>query len=104
MSVVEQQGVTVPEPALPVVRPRRRRGPAAWMGRGAGGLLVLALLVFMVGPLVWLALRAFSGLWQFPQLIPHEWTLKWWSSVFKDKLLLHSIKLSFIFAPIVTML
>ncbi|MGZ4352290.1 MAG: ABC transporter permease [Gaiellaceae bacterium] len=58
----------------------------------------------MIGPLAWLSLRAFSGLWQFPQLVPHDWTVKWWSSVFKDQLLLHSIKLSFIFAPIVTVL
>jgi putative spermidine/putrescine transport system permease protein len=104
MSVIEQQGVTLPEPALPVARPRRRRSPASYAGHALGALLVLTLLVFMIGPLVWLSLRAFSGLWQFPQLVPHDWTVKWWSSVFKDQLLLHSIKLSFIFAPIVTVL
>ncbi|HEY6029177.1 MAG TPA: ABC transporter permease subunit [Gaiellaceae bacterium] len=103
--MIEQQGVTLPEPALPVVRPRRRRrSPASYAGRALGSLLVLALLVFMIGPLAWLALRAFSGLWQFPQLVPHEWTIKWWRSVFSDQLLLHSIKLSFIFAPVVTVL
>lgn len=104
MSVIEQQGVTLPEPALPAVRPRRRRSPASYAGHALGGLLVVVLLVFMIGPLVWLALRAFSGLWQFPQLIPHEWTVKWWRSVFSDQLLLHSIKLSFIFAPVVTVI
>lgn len=104
MSVIEQQGVTLPEPALPAVRPRRRRSPASYAGHALGALLVLALLVFMIGPLAWLALRAFSGLWQFPQLIPHEWTVKWWRSVFSDQLLLHSIKLSFIFAPVVTVI
>ncbi|HSP71365.1 MAG TPA: ABC transporter permease subunit [Gaiellaceae bacterium] len=104
MSVIEQQGVTLPEPALPAVRPRRRRSPASYAGHALGALLVVALLVFMIGPLVWLALRAFSGLWQFPQLVPHEWTIKWWRSVFSDQLLLHSIKLSFIFAPVVTVL
>ena len=105
MSVIEQQGVTLPEPALPVVRPRRRRRtPGSYAGRALGALLVVALLVFMIGPLAWLAMRAFSGLWQFPQLVPHEWTIKWWRSVFSDQLLLHSIKLSFIFAPVVTVL
>jgi putative spermidine/putrescine transport system permease protein len=104
MSVVEQQGVTLPEPALPVVRPRRRRTPASWAGRVLGGILVVALLVYMIGPLAWLSLRAFSGLWQFPQLLPHEWTVSWWRSVFHDQNLLHAMKLSFIFAPIVTVL
>ena len=49
-------------------------------------------------------LRAFSGLWQFPQLLPSDWTVKWWRSVFEDQALLHSMKLSFIFAPVVTVL
>ncbi|HET8607587.1 MAG TPA: ABC transporter permease subunit [Gaiellaceae bacterium] len=102
MSVIEQQGTTVPEPALPLVRPRRRRSPASWAGRVVGGILVLALVVYMIGPLAWLSLRAFSGLWQFPQFVPHDWTIKWWRSVFDDQLLLHSMKLSFIFAPVVT--
>jgi putative spermidine/putrescine transport system permease protein len=104
LSVVEQQGVTMPEPALPVVRPRRRRSPASHAGRALGGLLVLLLLLFMVGPLAWLSLRAFSGLWQFPQLLPKDWTLAWWRSVLDDQTLLHAMKLSFIFAPIVTVL
>jgi putative spermidine/putrescine transport system permease protein len=67
-----------------------------------GIVLVVVLLVFMVGPLVWLMLRAFSGLWQFPQFLPSHWTLAWWRSVFDDKSLAHSIRLSFEFAPIVT--
>ena len=105
MSVVEQQGVTMPEPALPVVRPtRRRRSPAGHAARAAGMLLVLSLLVFMIGPLAWLSLRAFSALWQFPQLVPSHWTVSWWSQVVHDGTLRHSMKLSFIFAPVVTVL
>lgn len=105
MSAVEQQGVTVPEPALPVAHPRRRRAsPGSYAVRGAGMVLVVALLVFMVGPLAWLSLRAFSGLWQFPQILPSHWTVSWWSQVIHDKTLRHSMKLSFIFAPVVTIL
>ena len=105
MNVIEQQGATLPEPALAVVRPRRRRRtPASWAARAAGGILVITLLVYMIGPLAWLSLRAFSGLWQFPQVLPSDWTVKWWRSVFEDQLLVHSIKLSFIFAPVVTVL
>jgi putative spermidine/putrescine transport system permease protein len=102
MSLVEQQGVTLPEPGLPVAHARRPRRAASYLGRAAGTLLVVVLIVFMVGPIVWMALRAFSGLWQFPQLVPHDWTLKWWRSVFDDKTLGHSIRLSFEFAPVVT--
>jgi len=63
---------------------------------------MLALLIFMLGPLVWLALRAFSATWQSPQLLPSHWTLRAWHEVFSDSTLAHSMKLSFEFAPIVT--
>jgi putative spermidine/putrescine transport system permease protein len=102
MSAIEQQGVPLVRPDVPLVQPRFGRRPPQALTRVFGAVLMLALLVFMVGPLVWLALRAFSGLWQFPQLLPHEWTLKWWRSVFDDKTLGHSIRLSFEFAPVVT--
>jgi putative spermidine/putrescine transport system permease protein len=65
-------------------------------------VLVVSLLVFMVGPIVWLGLRAFSGLWRYPQLLPTQWTVQGWSQVFHDPNLSHSMKLSFEFAPVVT--
>ncbi|MGH2935569.1 MAG: ABC transporter permease [Gaiellaceae bacterium] len=96
MSVVEQAGV--------VPAPRRRPRPTVRSValRAVGAVLVVALLLFMVGPLVWLSLRAFSGLWQYPRLLPSHWTVQWWHSVFADKSLGRSIKLSFEFAPVVT--
>ncbi|MGH3025964.1 MAG: ABC transporter permease [Gaiellaceae bacterium] len=106
MSAVESEGAVLgglPEAELPVASSRRRPpslGTAAW--RVLGTALVVALLVFMVGPLVWLALRAFSGAWQYPQFLPSTWTVAWWRSVFDDKNLSHSIELSFEFAPVVT--
>jgi putative spermidine/putrescine transport system permease protein len=75
--------------------------------RGAGRrvlwfVFVATLLVFMVGPIVWLGVRAFSGLWLYPQLLPKQWTLNGWRQVFNDPNLSNSMKLSFEFAPVVT--
>ncbi len=107
MSAVEGQGVVLgglEQAELPVARAYRRRRPTARSVslRALGAFVVLALLLFMIGPILWLALRAFSGLWQYPQFLPSHWTVKWWSSVFADKSLGHSIQLSFEFAPVVT--
>jgi putative spermidine/putrescine transport system permease protein len=109
MSAVESQGVALgglEQAELPVARPNRRRLPdvRSVVLRLLGVVFVVALLIFMVGPLAWLMVRAFSGLWQFPQFLPSDWTLKWWRSVFDDKSLAHSIRLSFEFAPVVTVL
>jgi putative spermidine/putrescine transport system permease protein len=70
--------------------------------RALEAVVVVSLLVFMVGPIVWLGLRAFSGLWRYPQLLPNDWTVSGWSQVFHDPNLSHSMKLSFEFAPVVT--
>jgi putative spermidine/putrescine transport system permease protein len=77
------------------------------VARGVGrrvleAVLVISLLVFMVGPIAWLGLRAFSGLWRYPQLLPTQWTVNGWRQVFDDPNLSHSMKLSFEFAPVVT--
>lgn len=103
MSLLEQD-VTLSGPAPPAVRSRPRRTAGSWAVHAGGMVLVVALLVFMMGPLLWLSLRAFSDLWQFPQVLPGDWTVKWWRSVLDDEQLLHSMKLSFIFAGVVTVL
>lgn len=107
MSAVEGQGAVLgglEQAELPVARVYRRRRPTVRSVslRALGVFVVAALLLFMIGPILWLALRAFSGLWQYPQFLPSHWTVKWWSSVFDDKSLGHSIQLSFEFAPVVT--
>jgi putative spermidine/putrescine transport system permease protein len=107
VSAVENQGVALgglEEAELPVAKPARRPRPSmrSVALRLVGGVFVVALLVFMVGPIVWLAIRAFSGTWRYPQLLPSDWTVQWWRSVFDDKNLANSIKLSFEFAPVVT--
>jgi putative spermidine/putrescine transport system permease protein len=106
VSAVESEGVVLGglrDAALPAaaVQP-----PGAFMRsavkRAGGFVFALALLVFMIGPLVWLALRAFSELWQYPQFLPSHWTLAGWHQVFHDPNLRHSMQLSFEFAPVVT--
>ena len=87
---------------LPAAKPRVRPTVGSIALRGLSAFFVVALLLFMVGPLVWLALRAFSDIWPYPQFLPSHWTVKWWHEVFADKSLGHSIKLSFEFAPVVT--
>jgi putative spermidine/putrescine transport system permease protein len=61
---------------------------------------VLAL--FVLGPLVWLAIDAFAGIWTYPDLLPSTWTASWWHDVFGDSTLMPSIELSLILTPIVT--
>jgi putative spermidine/putrescine transport system permease protein len=103
LSVVESEGIVMGEPELPVApaMPRRSRGRSL-VSRVVGIVFAILLLVFMVGPIVWLGLRAFSGLWQYPRFLPSHWTLAGWHSVFHDPNLSHSMKLSFEFAPVVT--
>lgn len=108
MSAVESEGAALggrERAEAPTVVPVRRRPRPSARTVGLkllGGFFVVALLVFMIGPLAWLMIRAFSSTWQFPRLLPSDWTLQWWRSVFDDKTLAHSIVLSLEFAPIVT--
>jgi putative spermidine/putrescine transport system permease protein len=60
----------------------------------------LALAVFIVGPLLWLAVRAFATNWTYPNLAPDGWTLKWWELVFSDNALGVAVQNSLFFAPL----
>lgn len=63
-----------------------------------GTVLGLALALFVLGPLLWLGIRAFAGSWTYPQLLPDSWTLHYVGVVLKDSQLLSSIGLSLAFA------
>jgi putative spermidine/putrescine transport system permease protein len=78
---------------------RRRRALTTTIA----GLLALGFTVFILGPLVVLLLWAFAKSWFFPSLVPQTWTWSWWQSVLTSSHLGHSILLSFIFAPVVTL-
>ncbi|MDQ2844995.1 MAG: ABC transporter permease subunit [Actinomycetota bacterium] len=69
------------------------------------GLIVSILLVlFILGPLIWLALGAFAKTWKAPSLLPQSWTLSWWKTVFQQPELGHSFGLSIRFAVSATAL
>ena len=75
-----------------------RRGPGRWVGRLLSALFMLAMAVFILGPLLWLGIRTFATSWTYPSLTPDAWTMQWWGEVFKDPNLLSSVRLSFQFA------
>lgn len=62
------------------------------------GLLVVVLALFILGPLLWLGIRAFATGWTYPHLGPDGWTLHWWREVLADGKLSSSIGLSLAFA------
>ncbi|MHC6219484.1 ABC transporter permease [Arthrobacter sp. MMS24-S77] len=64
------------------------------------GLFVLLMVVFILGPLLWLGVRAFAGNWTFPNLLPDDWTLRWWQVVINDGALGIAVQNSLFFAPL----
>ncbi|MDQ0029410.1 ABC transporter permease [Arthrobacter bambusae] len=64
------------------------------------GLFVVLMVVFILGPLLWLGVRAFAGNWTFPHLLPDDWTLRWWQVVINDGALGIAVQNSLFFAPL----
>lgn len=60
--------------------------------------------LFILGPLFWLAARAFVTSWTFPRLVPDGWTLEWWRVIIGDESLKDAIRNSLIISPIVVLL
>jgi putative spermidine/putrescine transport system permease protein len=92
---------TTASAAGPYVVPRYR-APRLTIARVVTGGGVALLFVFIFGPLIWLMLWAFAGVWHYPALLPQQWSLSWWRQVFDYPQLARSVVLSFIFAPVVT--
>lgn len=65
------------------------------------GVFVIFMVVFILGPLLWLAVHAFAGTWTYPRLAPDSWTLHWWSEVFSDPALGVAVRNSLVFSPLV---
>jgi len=74
---------------------------AAALRTSAAVLFAVVLLVFVLGPLVWLGAHAFADTWTYPHLLPDSWTLRWWSTVLTDPQLASSIQSSLAITPIV---
>jgi putative spermidine/putrescine transport system permease protein len=83
------------------VRPSNRI--AARGGQSLVLLFVLAMIVFILGPLVWLGVHAFAGSWTYPNLGPDSWTLRWWQTVFTDPALGTAVQNSLLITPIVVL-
>lgn len=69
-----------------------------------GWLLVLALGAFLLMPLLTMVLWAFAGQWQYPALIPQEFSVRWWKWVFDNGNVGKAMLYSFTTAPVVTLL
>ncbi|QHW31156.1 ABC transporter permease subunit [Paenibacillus rhizovicinus] len=65
-------------------------------------IVLVLFVIFFLGPLLNLAILAFTGKWNYPDVMPHQWSMKWWTFVFKQEDIPQSIGLSFMIAAIVT--
>ena len=91
-------GLALAEPAP--VRPSRVK---ARIGRVVAGILGVLLLIFILGPLVWMGIAAFAKQWKYPSMLPQSWTLSFWSQVFSSQGLLPALGLSVRFAVLATL-
>ncbi|WP_248924148.1 ABC transporter permease [Paenibacillus hamazuiensis] len=67
--------------------------------------IVLAVFAFFfLGPLLNLLILAFSGKWQYPAVLPQEWSFTWWKYVLTQNEVIQSISLSFGIAAVVTLI
>jgi len=67
-------------------------------------LLLIVFVVFFAGPLLNLAVLAFSGQWKYPDMLPSQWSFQWWRFVLQNEDIAASIGLSFLIAALVTAL
>lgn len=72
-------------------------------GRALVALFAVFMMLFILGPLLWLAVRAFATNWTYPNLAPDGWTLKWWGTVFGDAALGAAVQNSLVITPIVVL-
>lgn len=85
----------------------------AWTGRSGGQIAVhgvltackwlalVALAIFVLGPLIVMAIWAFAGQWTGNSLLPQQWSFKWWPDVFNQTGIADSIRLSLETATVV---
>jgi len=83
--------------------PVHRAGATRVLGTGLGVVGLALLTVYILGPLVMTFIWAFARSWYAPALLPQGYTLKWWRSILLAPHLAHSIVLSFMIAPVVTL-
>jgi putative spermidine/putrescine transport system permease protein len=64
---------------------------------------IIALGLFILAPLVTLAVAAFAETWFYPSALPTKWSLVWWGRVLTTQGLGRSIELSVVFAVVATL-
>src|SRR5438477_11310386 len=67
-------------------------------------LVAAALAAFIGIPLLTLVLWSFAGEWFWPNLIPSQWSFRWWQEVLDNPRVTSAMVLSFTIAPVVTLL
>ena len=75
----------------------------AGLRRALGLGAFLALAAFILGPLLTLLVWAAAGTWLFPNLLP-EFSLRWWYYVLGNENVVKAIRMSFLSAPVATLL
>lgn len=78
--------------------------PGSWVIRLFVAAFILFMAVFILGPLFWLAARAFATSWTFPNLLPDGVTFRWWGTILGDASLVAAIRNSLLISPIVVLL
>ncbi|WP_022909284.1 ABC transporter permease [Aestuariimicrobium kwangyangense] len=81
-----------------------RRSVGSMVGKVGVSLFMLALGVFILGPLVWLAARAFATEWVYPHLWPEGFTLRWWKVVVNDPMMNIALQNSVTFAVLTVLI
>ncbi|MFM7889978.1 MAG: ABC transporter permease [Actinomycetota bacterium] len=66
-------------------------------------IFIAFMALFILGPLFWLAGRAFVTSWTYPNLLPDGLTLEWWRVIVGDTALKNAIRNSLIISPIVVL-
>ena len=73
------------------------------IGRILAAVGAVILLVFILGPLVWMGISAFAERWKYPNMLPQSWTLSWWGKVLGGSDLMPALLLSLRFAILATL-
>ena len=69
-----------------------------------GLVMVVALFLFIIGPMISVFLWAFSVRWRYPSLLPTEWGLRFWEQTFQRADILQALPLTIGISVAVTLI
>lgn len=69
-----------------------------------GIVLIVALFLFIIGPMFSVFLWAFAEQWRYPSLLPTQWGFKFWEQTFQRADIAKALPLSLILSLVVTLL